>query len=98
MVEGSNPSGPAIRLHAEPAAHDLRLNEGGPVDSEKGPLLDLEARLAKPCLFPFDGEPYRLTECCTVKNRYALTVNSDVKVLLKTWYRRRSYRFGGVWK
>jgi len=26
-------------------------------------LLDLEARLAKPCLFPFDGEPYRLTEC-----------------------------------
>ena len=63
MVEGSNPSGPAIKLHAEPAAHDLRLNEGGPVDSEKGPLLDLEARLAKPCLFPFDGEPYRLTEC-----------------------------------
>ena len=63
MVEGSNPSGPAIKLHAEPAAHDLRLNEGGPVDSEKGPLLDLEARLAKPCLFPFDGEPCRLTEC-----------------------------------
>ena len=28
-----------------------------------GSLLDLEARLAKPCLFPFDGEPYRLTEC-----------------------------------
>ena len=51
------------KIIAEPPAHDLRLNEGGPVDSEGGSLLDLEARLAKPCLFPFDGEPYQLTEC-----------------------------------
>ena len=28
------------------------------------------------------------------KESLCLTVNSDVKVLLKTWYRMRSYRFG----
>src|SRR5436309_7065291 len=62
MVEGSNPSGPAVKLQRN---HPL------PTSASKREVLSTQRRdlglisrhLAKPCLFPFDGEPYRSTEC-----------------------------------